>query len=518
MIDVKEAVIYARFSSNKQREESISAQLRECHAFAEAEGLTVIHEYIDRAMSARTDQRPSFLQMIQDSDKQLFSYVIVYQLDRFSRSRYDSAVYKHRLQKNGVRVLSAKEHITTDPTGILLEALIEANAELYSAELSQKVTRGMLQNVLEGKWPGGHLPLGYQLDGDHRLILTPEDVPTVQKIYEWYLQGLNEVRIIRKLNAEGYRTSVGRPFTRTSIHRILRNQIYIGTFRYKGEQYPHFAPPLLTEQLFYQVQALLDRHEYKHVVPHGQDFSLVGKAFCGLCGNHLVGTSGTSHAGVRYLYYMCASRTHILDRQTYTPCKLRNIRADWLEFQVLQVTLQILYDSDTREEIAQKCAVRQQASQTESPHLKQMKAVRKDLQHKLDNSIQAIESGVFSQTISDNICKYERDIKKLDAKIHGEKLLSNPVCISEDFISYFLEKIYKQKKDDGQSSEIFQTFIRRITVFTNYIAIQYTFYKNLHVLENPVIMRGSNKSSMVRLEGFEPSHPVPETGALSPEL
>lgn len=87
--------------------------------------------------------------MIQDSDKKLFSYVIVYQLDRFSRSRYDSAVYKHRLQKNGVRVLSAKEHITTDPTGILLEALIEANAELYSAELSQKVTRGMLQNVLE---------------------------------------------------------------------------------------------------------------------------------------------------------------------------------------------------------------------------------------------------------------------------------------------------------------------------------------------------------------------------------
>lgn len=203
---------------------------------------------------------------------------------------------------------------------------------------------------------------------------------------------------------------------------------------------------MLTEQLFYQIQALLDQHEYKHVVPHGQDFSLVGKAFCGLCGNHLVGTSGTSHAGVRYLYYMCASRTHILDRQTYTPCKLRNIRADWLESQVLQVTLQILYDSDTREEIAQKCAVRQQGSQTESPHLKQMKAVRKDLQHKLDNSIQAIESGVFSQTISDNICKYEKDIKKLDAKIHGEKLLSNPVCISEDFISYFLEKIYKQKK------------------------------------------------------------------------
>lgn len=515
---MKEAVIYARFSSNKQREESISAQLRECHAFAESEGLTVIHEYIDRAMSARTDQRPSFLQMIQDSDKKLFSYVIVYQLDRFSRSRYDSAVYKHRLQKNGVRVLSAKEHITTDPTGILLEALIEANAELYSAELSQKVTRGMLQNVLEGKWPGGNLPLGYQLDDEHRLVLAPEKAPTVQLIYEWYLKGLNEARIIRKLNAEGYQTSVGRPFTRTSIHRILRNPIYLGTFRYKGKLYPHFAPPLLTKQIFYQVQTLLDRHEYKHVVPHGQDFALVGKAFCGLCGNHLVGTSGTSHAGVRYCYYMCASRTHILDRKAYTPCKLRNIRADWLEAQVYHGTLQILYDSEVCAQIAQKCAIRKKASQTESPRLKQLKALRKELQHKLDNSIQAIESGIFSKTISDNIGRYEKDIQKLDAKIKGEKLLSNPVSISEDFISYFLEKIYKQKKDDGQIPEIFQTFIHRITVFTTHIAIQYAFYKNLSVPETPVIMRGSNKSSVVRLEGFEPSHPVPETGALSPEL
>lgn len=515
---MKEAVIYARFSSNKQREESISAQLRECHAFAEHEGLTVIHEYIDRAMSARTDQRPSFLQMIQDSDKKLFSYVIVYQLDRFSRSRYDSAVYKHRLKRNGVRVLSAKEHITTDPTGILLEALIEANAELYSAELSQKVTRGMLQNVLEGKWPGGNLPLGYRLDDEHRPVLAPEDTPTVRKIYDWYLQGMNEARIIRKLNEEGFRTSVGRPFTRTSIHRILRNPIYIGTFRYKGELYPHFAPPLLTKQLFYQIQALLDRHEHKHVVPHGQDFALVGKAFCGLCGQHLVGTSGTSHAGVRYLYYMCSSRTHILDRKTYTPCKFRNIRADWLESQVLQVTLQILYDPDTRDEIAKKCVVRQKASQTESPQLKQMKAVRKDLQRKLENSIQAVESGIFSETISENISKYEKDIKKLDARIKAEKLLSTPVVIPENFIQYFLEKVYEKNKYDGQMSSIFETFIHRIMIFADYIAIQYNVSTNPHVPENPVIMRGSDKSSVVRLEGFEPSHPVPETGALSPEL
>ena len=215
---------------------------------------------------------------------------------------------------------------------------------------------------------------------------------------------------------------------------------------------------------------------------------------------------------------ICVPAEHILDRKAYIPCKLRNIRADWLEAQVYHVTLQILYDSEICAQIAQKCAIRKKASQTESPRLKQLKALRKELQRKLDNSIQAIESGIFSKTISDNIGRYEKDIKKLDAKIKGEKLLSNPVSISEDFISYSLEKIYKQKKDDGQIPEIFQTFIHRVTVFTTHIAIQYAFYKNLSVPETPVIMRGSNKSSVVRLEGFEPSHPVPETGALSPEL
>lgn len=119
------AVIYARFSSDKQREESIDGQIRECTKFAEDQGLEVIGTYIDRAMSARSDNRPDFLRMIADSARGQFQYVIVYQLDRFSRSRYDSAVYKNKLKKNGVRVLSAKERIGDDPTSIILESMLE---------------------------------------------------------------------------------------------------------------------------------------------------------------------------------------------------------------------------------------------------------------------------------------------------------------------------------------------------------------------------------------------------------
>ena len=93
------AVIYARYSSDNQREESIEGQIRECTAYAEKNGMTVVRHYIDRAISAKTDNRPQFQQMIKDSERKLFDIVLVWKLDRFARNRYDSARYKTQLKK-----------------------------------------------------------------------------------------------------------------------------------------------------------------------------------------------------------------------------------------------------------------------------------------------------------------------------------------------------------------------------------------------------------------------------------
>ena len=118
-------VIYARYSSENQREESIDGQLRECTAFAQHNDIQIVGEYIDRAFSAKTDNRPSFQKMIKDSAKGEFDVIIVWKLDRFSRDRYDSANYKHILKKNGVKVVSAKENISEGPEGIILESMLE---------------------------------------------------------------------------------------------------------------------------------------------------------------------------------------------------------------------------------------------------------------------------------------------------------------------------------------------------------------------------------------------------------
>lgn len=215
-------VIYARFSSDKQREESIEGQVRECRAFADANNLEVIHIYVDRAKSARTDQRPDFLKMIKQSAKGLFQYVIVYTLDRFSRSRYDSVTYKAKLKKNGVKVLSAKENIRDDPSGIILESVLEGYAEYYSAELAQKVKRGMTDSILEHKWPGTEVPFGYHKKEDGTLDVDPIAAPVVKKIFEAVLQGHTRAEITRRVAMKHYKTESGRSISYAMINRLIK--------------------------------------------------------------------------------------------------------------------------------------------------------------------------------------------------------------------------------------------------------------------------------------------------------
>ena len=183
------AVIYARYSSDSQREESIEGQIRECTEFAEKNDMVVIEHYIDRAFSAKTDDRPDFQRMIKDSEKHKFEIVIVWKLDRFARNRYDSANNKRILRKNGVKVVSATEQIADGSVGILMESILEGYAEFYSAELSEKIRRGQTENALKGKTNGGGVPFGYVLNSEQRLAINPTTAPIVLEIFQRYANG-----------------------------------------------------------------------------------------------------------------------------------------------------------------------------------------------------------------------------------------------------------------------------------------------------------------------------------------
>ncbi|GHU94446.1 hypothetical protein FACS1894208_05530 [Clostridia bacterium] len=211
------ADIYARYSSTNQSEQSIEGQLRECRAFAEREGYNVVGEYIDRALTGRTDERPQFQKMITDSASGAFQFIIVWKLDRFSRNRYDSAFYKNILKKNGVRVVSATERISSDPEGIILEGVIEAMSEYFSANLAQNVRRGQRENMVNGRHVGGYAPYGYEII-DKKLVVVEQEAAVIRYAFEEYANGTPVVDLSKQLAVKGLVSRKGTPVSFSTLH------------------------------------------------------------------------------------------------------------------------------------------------------------------------------------------------------------------------------------------------------------------------------------------------------------
>lgn len=333
--DLQTGVIYARYSSDKQRDESIESQIRECTEYAQREGILITKIYTDRALSARTDNRPEFLQMIRDSAHQSFNYVIVYQLDRFSRSREDSAKYKGILRRNGVRVLSAKEHITNEPAGIILESMIEGMAEYYSVELSQKVKRGMTENALKGKMNGSAVPLGYDLTESHHLAVNAHEAKAVRLIYDLYLKQHSIAKISDRVHSKGYLTKRGRKISPSVIKTILSNEKYIGVYSWGDIRIEDSIPPIIPKNIFDEVQTIMPTR-IKNKGRRSEMYNLCGKLICGECGGHYMGSTATSRNKEKHYYYVCTNR------RKYHTCAAPNIRRDELEDLVINRALEIL--------------------------------------------------------------------------------------------------------------------------------------------------------------------------------
>jgi DNA invertase Pin-like site-specific DNA recombinase len=254
-------VIYARFSSHSQTEQSIEGQLKTCYDFAQKNGYTVLGEYIDRAISGTTDNRPEFKRMIEDSSKKRFQYILVYQLDRFARNRYDSATYKAKLKKNGVRVLSARENISDDASGILMEGLLESMAEYYSAELSQKIKRGMDLNAQKCLCTGGNVALGYKVDENKKFIIDDTTATIVKKIFELYSSGQRITQINEYLNTQQIKTSRNFDFNKNSLRKLLTNKRYIGIYTYNGTEIKDGMPRIIEDELFYKVGEMMEKNK-----------------------------------------------------------------------------------------------------------------------------------------------------------------------------------------------------------------------------------------------------------------
>lgn len=332
-------IIYARYSSDSQREESIEGQLRECKAFAEKNDITLLATYVDRALSAKTDNRPDFQRMVKDSAKGLFDVVIVWKLDRFARNRYDSAQYKNTLKKNGVRVISATEQIAEDSTGILIESILEGYAEYYSAELSEKVIRGLTENAFKCKYNGGGIPVGYTIDEEQHFQIDHSKAMIVHAAFQSYANDATIKGLVDWFDEQGILTNRSKPLGIDAVKRLLKNRRYIGEYRYRDIMVEDGIPSIIEKPLFEKVQERLKKNKKApaRFKAAEEQYILTTKLFCGHCGAFMVGESGTGRNGI-HQYYKCVSV------KKHKGCKKKSVRKNWIEDIIVNETVDMLHD------------------------------------------------------------------------------------------------------------------------------------------------------------------------------
>jgi len=461
------AVIYARFSSSAQREASIEQQINVCTSYAQQNGYTIVQTYSDRALTGRTDQRPQFLQMIKDAREGRFCAVLVYALDRFSRDKYDSARYKHELRACGVRVVSATEPITDNPSGILIESVFEGLAQYYSAELSQKIRRGYEDNAKKCL-ACGSVPFGFRRGKDGRYEIHPEEAEVVREIFQRVSAGETYADICRDLNGRGIKTKHGASWNRSSFNTILSNQRYIGTYLSKYHVQEDAIPQIVEKELFYKVQTLPHSKNGPRRTPNGY-YPLTGKLYCGLCGDAMTGTSGTSKSGKLCYYYSChGHRAHKCDQRSYPRDQLEETicRAIWDDVlsddAIRWMAHQTILDQDKIREDSDLDIIRTELAQTRSQK---------------SNIMNAIKAGIFTASTRDELLKLEQEEALLEDRVKQAETAISALPSEDDIISFL--DLFREgyASENAMKSALLDAFVTRAEIRESDILVYFSIKK-----------------------------------------
>jgi len=466
-------VIYARYSSDNQREESIEGQLRECMAFAEKNDIQIVETYIDRALSAKTDNRPAFQRMIRDSAKEQFEVIIVWKLDRFARNRYDSAHYKAILRRNNVRVVSATEAISQGPEGIILESLLEGMAEYYSAELAEKVLRGMNENAYKCKFNGGTIPYGYYVDGEQHLQIEPATAAIVREVFELYDSGMTMKEIVTTLNDKGLRNRRGNPFKISVVSKMLTNRRYIGEYKFREIVIENGIPAIIPKEMFESVNNKLNANRKKPArKKSGEEYILTTKLYCGNCKSFMVGESGTNRWDKTYRYYKCVSA------KRKSGCDKKAVQKDLIEDLVIDQIQKIIRDDSAINLIADKI-IKTQGEEDNGIQLLRRQLAEADTG--IENLMKAIEMGIITETTKNRLIKLEDRKKELEVRLASETI-KKPILTREQIVFWLQRFRTFDPKNPKHRKNMIDSFVNAIVLYDDKIIFYFNYKENAETL------------------------------------
>ena len=467
---MKTAVIYARYSSDSQTEQSIEGQLRVCKEYAQKNDIIIVDTYIDRAMTGTNDNRIAFQKMLKDSKNHQFSVVLVYKLDRFSRNKYESVIHKKSLKDNGVKLISCMENIPDTPEGVLMESLLEGFNQYYSEELTQKVNRGLKESWIKGNATGGGHVFGYDII-NKKYVVNEYEKNIVLQIYNMYAKGYRARAIAESLNELGFHRFDGKNFNEKYVLLILHNSRYTGKVEHQGVVYNNIFPRIIDDVLWNKVNEI---NEENKLAPSRKkeiyDYILSGKLICGKCKHKMFGECGTSRTKDIHYYYSCSAK-----RNKKNFCDKKSIKKQLLEDLVVNAIYKLLGTEQNIEYLATKLFEYHQNCIKDNTNLKFLEKQRKDIYKASQNIVKAIEKGIITDMTKGRLQQLEAELAQIDIEITKEKLKDYSLLSKEEIGQFLRKNVFEDMSNIKIRKLVINTFVRQIYLYEDKIVILFNF-------------------------------------------
>lgn len=472
------AIAYYRYSSHSQNEASIEQQREVAIEYAKGHGYKIIKEYEDAAISGTTDQRPGFQLMLSEVARLRPAVLIMWKADRLGRDVAIVTLAKNTIRNAGCSIELVAEMSPQDsPEGVLMERIMDAQAEFYSRQLAVNIQRGMNYNASHALY-NGHKIFGYGVDENKKYIIDPATAPFVQRIYNEYANGKPMKEIMDDLDKQGVRSNKGNRISINSLRKILSNRAYLGEYRYAEYVIEGGMPALVDEDTFNQVQKQFELNKRKgSQKARGLDentaprYWLTGKLCCGECGETMQGVSGTSKTSAKYYYYYC--KAHRKKKCTHKPIKKEEI-----ENLVIDVLNRFLSDTENLVSLAVDTAEYYNRTYRDTKYLESLEAKRKETEKGLANILKAVESGIFSETIQERLLQLEETKKALNEAIETENIKQS-LCEDSHSIQAYFEKFMKADFENTEVRDaVLEYFVDKIYLYEDKLVIISHFDEN----------------------------------------
>ncbi|WP_165170611.1 recombinase family protein [Adlercreutzia sp. ZJ242] len=456
------AAIYARFSSDSQRDESIEIQVERCTQLIGREKWVVGEVYADFAMTGTNDKRPAFQRCISDGERGAYDVLVVYKLDRFARSVEVSRRYKRRLREAGVRMVSVREGESRDtPDGFLHEGLDELFAEYYSRNLSVLIREGNQKNARNLK-ASGVRRYGYDVDADDHFVLNPVEYERANMMADHYLETGSTVAVADWCKMRGIRNKRGEEWTPAGLSKFFQNEANLGIYSYAGIRVENAFEPLFTREKFERMQQMFKDHGSRKKAPARSSYALSSKLWCLRCGASVNGRSGTSETGRKYTYYGCCKKG----------CDVKNIPSKQLEEAIVSALQDMLRDDSSviamSESFLDFAEARLNKREMLEKEIREVKIRRRRL-------VDSIADGVPASSVKEALTEAESRISELEGQLARESAIEKAALSPEKVERFVRGFVEDADKHDAWAKKLVETFIDKVYVDEELAIVLFTF-------------------------------------------